>query len=130
MTLLLLAAALVAWWQWGRGLSRQQLAAAASAIAGAVLAIKGSWAIGLPMILPAVWLLVQGGGLAPAPGGTMSREEAGRVLGVDPNADAETIRTAHRRLSARVHPDQGGSSELAASVNRARDILLAELRKR
>ena len=129
MTLLLLAAALVAWWQWGRGLSRQQLVAAASAVAGALLLLRGSWAIALPMFLPVIWMLVQGAA-APAAGISMSREEAGRVLGVDPGADSETIRAAHRRLSAKVHPDQGGSSELAATVNRARDILLAELRKR
>ncbi len=55
----------------------------------------------------------------------------GALLGVGPNADADTIRAAHRRLIARVHPDAGGSAELARRTNAARDLLLQELgRKR
>ena len=54
--------------------------------------------------------------------------EARRVLGVGPDADADTIRAAHRRLSAGVHPDRGGSTELAGRVNAARDLLLRQLR--
>jgi DnaJ family protein C protein 19 len=33
-------------------------------------------------------------------------------------------------LIARVHPDTGGSAELAARVNDARDALVEELRRR
>ena len=50
--------------------------------------------------------------------------EARAVLGVGPEADADTIRAAHRRLLAGVHPDRGGSAELTARVNAARDALL------
>ena len=60
----------------------------------------------------------------------MSRDEACRVLGVAADASADDIRAAHRRLVARVHPDQGGSADLAGRVNAARDILLAELPRR
>lgn len=49
------------------------------------------------------------------------------LLEVGPEADAEAIRAAHRRLMERVHPDKGGSAALAAQVNEARDILLAAL---
>jgi hypothetical protein len=52
--------------------------------------------------------------------------DARRLLGVTENATLEEIRTAHRRLIARVHPDAGGSVELAERVNSARDTLLAE----
>ena len=50
--------------------------------------------------------------------------EACAVLGVGADADADTIRQAHRRLAAQVHPDRGGSAELAHRVNAARDLLL------
>jgi hypothetical protein len=54
----------------------------------------------------------------------MSREEAFAVLGLADGATADDIRVAHRRLIQRVHPDAGGSADLAARINRARDILL------
>ncbi|WP_375428848.1 J domain-containing protein [uncultured Sphingomonas sp.] len=53
--------------------------------------------------------------------------KARAVLGVAPDADAETIRAAHRRLVAGVHPDRGGSAELARRVNAARDLLLGRM---
>ena len=54
--------------------------------------------------------------------------EARAVLGVGLKADAETIRTAHRRLLADAHPDRGGSPELARRLNAARDLLLKQVR--
>ena len=54
----------------------------------------------------------------------MTREEAFRVLGLPPDADEDAIRDAYHRLISGVHPDRGGSSFLAAQVNRARDVLL------
>jgi len=127
--LLLLAAAGVAWWYWGRGLNRQQLVAAASALGGALLLTRGAWMVALPMFLPVIWLLMQPA-TAATPTHPMDAEEARKVLGVAPGADAEAIRTAHRRLVTKVHPDQGGSTDLAGRVNAARDILLAELHTR
>lgn len=50
--------------------------------------------------------------------------DARDVLGIGPDADAEAIRAAHRRLASGVHPDRGGSVELARRVNAARDLLL------
>ncbi len=54
----------------------------------------------------------------------MSRPDALRVLGLDEGADASAVRAAYRRLMKKVHPDQGGSAELAARVREARDVLL------
>jgi len=128
MMLALLAAGLVAWWGWRSGYSRAQLIAACSAAAGIFVALRGSWQIGLPMILPAVWLFVRE---ESRPRGRvanmMEPDEARRVLDVPPGADEQRIREAHRRLVAKVHPDQGGTAELAMRVNIARDVLLAEL---
>ena len=52
--------------------------------------------------------------------------EARALLGVGEQASVQEIREAHRRLIARVHPDAGGSAELAIRVNAARDALIAE----
>ena len=59
-------------------------------------------------------------------GGAMSRTEALSILGLKDGATHDEIRAAHRRLMRAVHPDHGGSDELAARVNRARQVLLGE----
>jgi DnaJ homolog subfamily C member 19 len=56
----------------------------------------------------------------------MSPSDAAKLLGVEQDAGAETIIAAHKRLIAKVHPDTGGSAELAARVNAARDVLLKQ----
>jgi hypothetical protein len=60
----------------------------------------------------------------------MPLEDARALLGVRPDASLAEIRDAHRRLIARVHPDAGGSAELAHRVNAARDTLVRELNRR
>jgi curved DNA-binding protein CbpA len=60
----------------------------------------------------------------------MPVDDARKLLGVGPEASLAEIRDAHRRLIARVHPDAGGSEELANRVNVARDILVAEMNRR
>lgn len=59
--------------------------------------------------------------------GMMSTEEARRILGVDADADEQTIVQAHRRLMQKVHPDRGGTDDLAAQVNEAKARLMGEL---
>jgi hypothetical protein len=63
------------------------------------------------------------------PAERMSRGEALEVLGLEPGADEDDIRAAHRRLLRLVHPDRGGSAYLARRIYQARDALLAEPRK-
>jgi DnaJ homolog subfamily C member 19 len=60
----------------------------------------------------------------PAPAPRIDEAEARAILGVGASADAEAIRAAHRRLVAAVHPDRGGSADLARRINAARDVLL------
>lgn len=57
----------------------------------------------------------------------MTPADARALLGVSVDADIAQIRDAHRRLIAKVHPDSGGSAELASRVNLARDTLVGEL---
>lgn len=59
----------------------------------------------------------------------MTIDEAWQVLGLQPGADADAIRAAHRRLMRGAHPDGGGSDWLAARVNQARDLLLDAQRR-
>ncbi len=71
------------------------------------------------------WSRPNRGGTGSAPSrAPMSREEAYQVLGLAPGASPDQIRAEYRRLMKKMHPDQGGTTYLAARINEAKDVLL------
>ena len=129
--LILLAAASLLWaFATGRlrGLTYEDGIAAASFLLGLSLFTKGRLILGAALMAGALlWAAWRRQRPSTRP---MPAADARRLLGVTEGATLQEIRDAHRRLIARVHPDTGGSAELAVRVNAARDALVAELQRR
>ena len=56
--------------------------------------------------------------------GSMSVEEAYKILGLETGASDDSIKEAHLKLMNKNHPDHGGSNFLATKINQAKDLLL------
>jgi hypothetical protein len=122
------------WAVWKGKLQKQQLPPALLGLAGAYLAARGSLLIGAGAIaIAAAWyrgLTLRLFGSGTKHGKTSDIDDARFLLGVSRFDNAERIRERHRTLITQNHPDTGGSAELAAELNKARDLLLDDLRNK
>ncbi|MFZ2996547.1 DnaJ domain-containing protein [Sphingobium sp.] len=135
--LALLLAGVAVWLIWTGKLQRMTAKdgmALGVALVGSVLAAKGKPVIGAPLLVgAALFFARQGKARVKQPKRAKARPRGGEdvaaaraLLGLTPDADADAIRAAHRRLIASVHPDKGGTEALAAQINAARDLLIAD----
>jgi hypothetical protein len=104
-------------------------------VVGGFFCLRGAWPIGLILTvvggltaLSARTIPMFGSPPRPAGGGEMSESEARSLLGVGEAATRAEIEAAYLRVMKRAHPDQGGTSGLAAKVNAARERLLRKSR--
>lgn len=94
---------------------------------GALVLSKGGWISGAALVGAGLWLTVASRVRAVATNReAIGDAEARAILGVGPDASADTVNAAWRRLMGRAHPDQGGTEGLAAKLNAARDRLLGK----
>lgn len=129
--LILVAAAAIGWAWWSgrlKGFTYEDGVAAALFLLGLRLLTTGRLLAGAALMAGSIlWAAHRRRQLSRS---QMSPADARALLGVSENATLAEIREAHRRLIARVHPDTGGSTELANRVNAARDTLVAEMNRR
>lgn len=99
---------------------------------GSVLLLRGKFLFGAPFLLAGLLGLTLPSNAkrtrqAPPSrksDGKMTRAEAAAILGVSLQSSPEEIIAAYRRLALRLHPDNGGSSQLMQEITQARDLLL------
>lgn len=70
------------------------------------------------------WAAASANGETPAAASGMDASQALAVLGLAAGATKADIVEAHRRLMHKLHPDRGGTDYLAATLNRAKEVLL------
>lgn len=129
--LALLVAALLGYALWSGKVRIAQLPPILLALAGVMITIRGGWLLGIPAILIGVswyrgqtWRMF---GSRADQTDEFALSKARWLLGVSAHDDSDRIRMRHRQLMAENHPDRGGSDARAAELNKARDILLADL---
>lgn len=111
-------------WRVGAGLLSSVILAT-----GCFMASRGQWLPGGALVVLSLVLALgarseRGKRPARPSQSTVTQAEARSLLGVDESASPEEIQAAYTRLMRMAHPDQGGTTGLAAQLNAARDLLL------
>ena len=99
------------------------------------LAVTGKLAAALPAVIAALIAYrknqqLKGAGAGNsytgqgASGGQMGRDEAYKVLGLEPGASRDEVHASYKKLMQKLHPDKEGTEYLAQKINQARDTLL------
>ncbi len=131
MAIILLLAGLIGWAYWSgrlKGVTFEDGVAGIAFLLGLRFAATGKLAFALPLLTgAALWGIYRSRRQRAT---TMPVDDARRLLGLSENASLADISEAHKRLIQKVHPDTGGSAELANRVNVARDTLVAEMKRR
>ncbi|MBV7255371.1 molecular chaperone DnaJ [Pacificimonas sp. WHA3] len=104
------------------------IAGIAAILIGLLIAARGQYFIGLPLI-GAGGFLAWRGFARTAASGAMTLKDAAALLKVKQTASVEEIRAAHRLAIASAHPDKGGTDAESAKLNEARDLLIASRMK-
>lgn len=135
MAIAVLAAAALLYWMYRRGELTALLGAARPKLArwlmmgaSGLLAMNGlrsgNWietGLGIAALIFFIYVPLR----TPVVAGDTAEAQA--LLGLSPAATADDVNAAWRRLISQVHPDHGGSAELARRVTAARDLLLTRL---
>jgi hypothetical protein len=61
---------------------------------------------------------------------SMTKKKACEILGVDENASKKEIEDAYKHHMKKNHPDTGGSKYFATELNKAKDVLLKEKKRK
>jgi hypothetical protein len=132
--------------------SRQRMGGTLALIVAAILLARGDLAVGLglglfgiyllgealpwPLSLLAAYLVGRNTGWREhaqrdagtagwlTSSGKMTEQDAYQFVGIQPGASLDEVGRAHRALMKKLHPDQGGTTYLAARINEAKDVLL------
>jgi DnaJ family protein C protein 19 len=86
-------------------------------------AAAGFRGMGNAFRMPAALSQFFGGSTAGGFEATMSRREAGQILGISERSKKDEIKKAHRKIMMLNHPDRGGSPYIATKINEAAETL-------
>ncbi|WP_397594222.1 hypothetical protein [Sphingorhabdus sp.] len=132
--ILLAAIAGIGWGLWSGKLMPKQILPLVLMVAGAGVALRGGWLLGLPAIaIGFFWYRGLTARLSKIPQIASSEYElaaARWTLGVSANDDAERIKIRHKELIAKDDPARGDKEERIRKLNEARDLLLADLKRK
>lgn len=134
VVLLLAAIAGIGWGLWSGRLMPKQILPLLLMIAGAGLALRGGWVIGVPAIaIGFFWFRGMTARLSKIPQIAASEYElaaARWLLGVTAQDDAERIKKRHKELVSTDDPARGDREERVRKLNEARDLLLSDLKRK